>query len=279
MQRPAARGPCDQGAFAGGYNAAAARIIMGRMEVSVRRKLSDNIKRIRERIQAACQRCDRSPEEVRLVAVTKTVEVDVIRSAIEAGLVDLGESRVQELVRRAGMIREHLNRRRVMDHSEVPPNPRWHMIGHLQRNKVRVVLPWIETLHSLDSLRLAEEVSEEAKRLDKTIDALIEVNVSGEKSKFGIAVGAAPHLADSIRTLPNLRIVGLMTMAPYVEDPEQVRTYFSRLREVFEDMRRDGVVEPEFREMSMGMSNDFEVAIEEGATMVRVGTALFEGVQ
>ncbi|MBI4581963.1 MAG: YggS family pyridoxal phosphate-dependent enzyme [Planctomycetes bacterium] len=248
------------------------------MEVSVRRKLSDNLKRIRERMVAACRRCRRRPDEVRLIAVTKTVEVDVIRSAIEAGLLDLGESRVQELVRRAGMIREHLSRRRVIDRDDVPPNPRWHMIGHLQRNKVRTLLPWVDMVHSLDSLRLAEEISEEAARTRNVVPGLIEVNVSGEKSKFGIAVGAVPHLVEHLRGLAGIRIIGLMTMAPICEDPEETRPYFARLREIFEDMRSERIVGPEFRELSMGMSGDFEVAIEEGATMVRIGTALFEGV-
>jgi len=253
--------------------------MVGNMEVSVRRKLSDNLKRIRERMAAACERRGRRPEEVRLVAVTKTVEVDVVRSAIEAGLLDLGESRVQELIRRAGMIREHLNRRRSMERTDAPADPRWHMVGHLQRNKVRMLLPWVEYIHSLDSLRLAVEISEEAVRINRVIPVLMEVNVSGEKSKFGLAVGAVPHLAENIRTLPGIRIIGLMTMAPYSENPEDARPHFVRLREVFEDMRAERILGPEFRELSMGMSGDFEVAIEEGATMVRVGTALFEGVQ
>jgi pyridoxal phosphate enzyme (YggS family) len=248
------------------------------MEVSVRRKLSENLKRIRERIAAACERCGRNPDGVQLIAVTKTIEVDVIRSAVEAGLLELGESRAQELIRRAGMVREHLARRRVMDNENVPANPRWHMIGHLQRNKIRMLLPWVDIIHSLDSLRLAEEISEEASKAGRVIPVLIEVNVSGERSKFGIAVGAAGHLAEHIRSLPGLKVVGLMTMAPLGE-PGEARQYFSRLREVHEDMVTDRVVGPEFRELSMGMSNDFEVAIEEGATMVRIGTALFEGVQ
>ena len=248
------------------------------MEVSVRRKLSENLKRIRERIAAACERRGRRPEEVRLIAVTKTVEVDVVRSAVEAGLLDFGESRVQELIRRAGMIREHLGRRRVIDHDHVPANPRWHMIGHLQRNKVRGLLPWVDVVHSLDSLRLAEEISAEAAKAHRTIPVLMEVNVSGERSKLGMAVGAVSHLAENIRSLPGIQVVGLMTMAPLVE-PADTRQYFARLREVLEDMRTERVVGPEFRELSMGMSNDFEIAIEEGATMVRIGTALFEGAQ
>lgn len=248
------------------------------MEVSVRRKLSENLKRIRERIAAACGRCGRNPDEVKLIAVTKTVEVDVIRLAVEAGLVELGEGRAQELIRRAGMVREHLARRRVMDNENVPANPRWHMIGHLQRNKIRMLLPWVDVIHSLDSLRLAEEISEEAVRAGRVIPVFVEVNVSGERSKFGIAVGAAGHLAENICSLPGIQVVGLMTMAPLGE-PADARQYFSRLREVHEDMVTDRVVGPEFRELSMGMSNDFEIAIEEGATMVRIGTALFEGVQ
>ncbi len=249
------------------------------MEVKVRRKLADNVKRIRERMAAACQRRGRRPEDVRLVAVTKTVEVDVIRTAVEAGLSDLGESRVQELIRRAGMIREHLGRRRSMERAEIPADPRWHMVGHLQRNKVRSLLPWVEYIHSLDSLRLAEEISEEAVRINRVIPVLIEVNVSGEKSKYGIAVGAVPHLAENIRGLPGIRVIGLMTLAPYADDPEEARPHFARLREVFEDMQSERILGPEFRELSMGMSGDFEVGIEEGATMVRIGTALFEGVQ
>jgi hypothetical protein len=244
----------------------------------MRRKLNDNLKRIRERIAAACERSRRSPEEVKLIAVTKTVEVDVIRCSVEMGLVDLGESRVQELVKRAGMVREHLNRRRTMDSGQTPPNPQWHMIGHLQRNKVRQLLPWVHTVHSVDSLRLAEEISSEAQRAGRTVPVMLEVNVSGEKSKFGIAVGAAPHLAEQMADMPGLEIAGLMTMAPFVDDPEETRPCFSRLRDVFEDMHRDGVAGPSFRELSMGMSNDFEIAIEEGATMVRVGSALYEGV-
>lgn len=245
---------------------------------SMRRKLADNLKRIRERIQNACERSKRRVEEVRLVAVTKTVEVDVIRTALEAGLTDLGESRPQELVKRAGMIHEHLSRRQTLEPDSTPPEPRWHMIGHLQRNKVRMILPWVNMIHSVDSLRLAEEISSEAQRIGRTIPILIEVNVSGEKSKFGIAVGATSHLIAHINTLPGIRIVGLMTMAPLEENPENTKPYFCRLREILEDIRSERLVGPEFRELSMGMSNDFEAAIQEGATLIRLGTVLFDGL-
>lgn len=245
----------------------------------MRRKLADNLKRVRERIHAACERSKRQPEDVRLVAVTKTVEVDVIRAAVESGLLDLGENRVQELVKRAGMIHEYLDRRRTMTPGEPLPTPRWHMVGHLQRNKVRPLMPWVDMVHSLDSLRLAEEVSAEASRTGKTVPALIEVNVSGEKSKYGIAVGAVTHFVQHIVGLPGLEIIGLMTMAPLSEDPEQARPHFCRLRELFEELRAERLGGPAFRHLSMGMSNDFEVAIEEGATMIRLGRAIFDGVQ
>jgi len=236
------------------------------------------LKRVRERMNSACERSGRRPEDVQLVAVTKTVEIDVIRRAIETGLQDLAENRVQALVKRAGMVHEHLTRRRKIERAGAPPDPRWHMVGHLQRNKTRHLLPWVHTVHSLDSLRLAEEISAEATRIGKTVPLLIEVNAAGEKSKFGIAVGATSHFAEHIASLPGIKIVGLMTMAPLVEDPRKAQPHFRRLREVFEDMQAERVVGPEFRELSMGMSNDFEVAIEEGATMVRIGRALFDGV-
>jgi len=244
----------------------------------MRRKLADNLKRVRERMQHACERSKRPVESVHLMAVTKTVEVDVIRASIELGVTDLGESRVQELVKRAGMVHEHLSRRRTLEPARSHADPRWHMIGHLQRNKVRMVLPWVSMVHSVDSLRLAEEISAEAQRIGRVMPIFIEVNVSGEKSKFGIAVGATSHLIENINTLPGISIVGLMTMAPFEEQPENARPYFCRLRELLEDIRGERLAGPEFRELSMGMSNDFEMAIEEGATYVRVGTVLYEGV-
>lgn len=244
----------------------------------MRRKLSDNLKRIRERMHNACERSGRRPEDVQLIAVTKTVEIDVIRRTIETGLLDLAENRVQALVKRAGMVHEHLTRRRKIERANAPPEPHWHMVGHLQRNKTRHLMPWVHTIHSLDSLRLAEEISAEATRIGKTVPLLIEVNVASEKTKSGIAVGATSHFAEHISSLPGIKIIGLMTMAPLVEDPQTTRPHFRRLREIFEDMQTERIVGPDFRELSMGMSNDFEVAIEEGATMVRIGRALFDGV-
>jgi len=243
----------------------------------MKRKLQDNLRRVHDRIANACARAGRDPREITLVAVTKYVGVDVIRQLLDTGHTQIGESRVQELVRRAAMIREHQSRRSDANTAE-PPMPVWHMIGHLQRNKVKQVLPWVETIHSLDSLRLAEEVSSQAEKIERTIDVLIQVNAADEAQKYGVAVGAVPHLAEQIVSLPNLRVCGLMAMAPLTEETATIAWTFGRLREIFEDMAGERFLGPEFRHLSMGMSQDFEIAIEQGATMVRVGTALFEGL-
>jgi PLP dependent protein len=228
---------------------------------------------------AACAKAGRGINDVRLIAVTKMVEVDVIRLALDLGLTDLGESRVQELTKRASMIEEYRSRRLLVEGpSGAPPNPEWHMIGHLQRNKIKAVLPWARTIHSLDSLRLAEDISAHGARMNRTTDILVEINVSEERSKHGVAVAAAGYLIEHVLGMPNIRVIGLMTMAPYSEDPETSRPHFARLREVFEDIRTERSLGPEFAHLSMGMSGDFEVAIEEGATMIRIGTALFDGV-
>jgi pyridoxal phosphate enzyme (YggS family) len=247
----------------------------------MKRRLLDNLRRVQDRIASAAQRSGRDPDTVTLVAVTKTVELDVIRQLLDLGVRDIGESRVLELAKRAGMIHEHLQRR-VAWASQPPAEhgarPRWHMIGHLQRNKVRAVLPWTDLIHSLDSLRLAEAISAHAEKLARPANVLMEINATGEKTKFGVAVGAATHLAEQIVTLPALNLLGLMAMAPLLQDPEKTRPVFQRTRELFEEMCGEKIVGPDFVHLSMGMSNDYPVAIEEGATMVRIGTALFEGL-
>lgn len=247
---------------------------------TVRRKLSENLKRVRDRVESACARAKRDPASVRIVAVTKYVDLDVIRQSLELGLLDLGESRPQQLNQRAGMIHEFIERKAVLAGRTGPslPRPRWHMVGHLQRNKVKLVLPWCEMIHSVDSLRLAEDLHIQAARLGRTVDVLLQVNTSGEKSKFGIAVGAVPHLLEHLDEWPNIRLCGLMTMAPVDSTPVELRLYFERLRDVFEDIRGEMEPGPHFKELSMGMSGDFEVAIECGATIIRVGSTLFEGL-
>jgi pyridoxal phosphate enzyme (YggS family) len=245
----------------------------------MRRKLSDNLRHVRDRIAAACAKAGRDPNDVTLIAVTKTVEVDVIRSALELGLTDFGESRVQELTKRAGMIEEYRSRRLLVAGSaQAPPSPNWHMIGSLQRNKVKAVLPWARTIHSVDSLRLAEDISAHSAKMNRTTNILVQINVSEERTKHGVAVAAAGYLIDHIREMTNVAIIGLMTMAPLTDNPENARPHFARLHEVFQEIKSERGLGPDFAHLSMGMSGDFEVAIQEGATMVRIGTALFEGV-
>ena len=247
---------------------------------TARRRLTENLKRVRGQIEAACTRAHRDPADVRVVAVTKYVDMDVLRQALELGLLDLGESRAQQLTQRAGMVHEHIERRAVLaGRKEKPlPRPRWHMVGHLQRNKIKLVLPWAELIHSVDSMRLAEDLHEQARRLGRVADILLQVNTSGERSKWGVAVGAVPHLAEQFAQWPGIRLRGLMTMAPEDAKPNELRLFFERLHDVYEDMRTEGLAGPTFNELSMGMSGDFETAIECGATLVRIGHALFDGL-
>ena len=245
---------------------------------SIQRKVQDNIQGVRDRIAGACGRANRDPASVRLVAVTKSVDVQVIRIVLESGLVDLGESRVQQLAQRAARIAETQKRQRILDGERGAVTPVWHMIGHLQRNKVRSAMQWATVFHSVDSLRLAEAISSEGCERKQVADVLLQVNIVGEKSKHGISVGAIDVFCEQIRALAGVRLIGLMSMMPLADDPEEIRPMFRRLREIAQDLVTQERVSSETLELSMGMSNDFEVAIEEGATIVRVGTALFEGL-
>ena len=243
----------------------------------MRRKLLENLKRVEQRIADACARAGRAPKEVKLVAITKYATPDVIRALIDLGVTDLGESRPQELVRRAAIVKESISRRPVADSQNAEPH--WHMVGQLQRNKVRQLLPWVHMIHSVDSLRLAEELDSAAEKVSQELPVLLEVNASGETSKSGVAVAATTHLAEQIASLKHLDLRGLMTMAPLTEDAALIRHTFQRVHEVFEEIVGERLCGPQFRELSMGMSNDFEHAIEFGATYVRIGSALFEGVE
>ena len=245
---------------------------------AVRRKLSENLRRVQDKIGSACGRSGRDPETVTLVAVTKMVEIDVIRTLLDLGQIDLGENRVQALTQRAGMIAEMRARIRNGGSSRTLPAPRWHMIGHLQRNKVTPVLEHAALIHSIDSLRLIEEISNQAEPRDQLIEVLLEVNASEEKAKQGLGVGAVIHMAEQVHLLPGVRLRGLMCMAPLTEDRDLIRRVFVRTRELFEEIRTDNVGGPQFAELSMGMTNDYEIAVEEGATIIRVGAALFEGI-
>jgi pyridoxal phosphate enzyme (YggS family) len=240
--------------------------------------LKERYANVRQRIATAAKKVGRAPDSVMLVAVTKYAAIDQVRELIEHGHVDLAESQVQNLVQRAAQIDEFLQRHRQLGGpkaAHIPKQVRWHMIGHLQRNKVRKVLGLARLIHSVDSLRLAEEIQAMSAKLDEPVEVLIQVNISGEKSKYGIAPAAAKHLIDQMDTMINIRVRGLMCMAPLAEDPETVRPVFQRGRELFEDVRRSGAAGDKFDILSMGMSSDFEVAIECGANLVRVGTAIF----
>jgi pyridoxal phosphate enzyme (YggS family) len=235
-------------------------------------RIEKNLARVRETIAAACAKGKRSESEVSIVAVTKSVDGETIRNLADMGLTELGESRVQQLCERAEALASHMARRRTAP----TPTVRWHMIGHLQRNKVRAVMDVAGVIHSVDSLRLAEEINARAEHLGRTTDILLQVNCSQETQKFGVAVGAATHLAELISTLRHVRLVGLMTMAALSNNPEDARSTFVRLRELFEEMRGTKIGGEALRHLSMGMSQDYAVAVEEGATLLRIGTALFE---
>ncbi len=246
--------------------------------------LKDRFTEVSDRIAAAAERSGRPASEVLLVAVTKYAEPDEIRTLMRLGHQDFGESRVQQLIQRSAMAEEYIERLRTAPHAakehdedtgNVPESVRWHMIGRLQRNKVKKAVEHARLIHSVDSMRLAEEVQSVALRRDDPVDVLLQVNCSGEASKQGIATPAALHVGDQIDTMVNVRLRGLMTMAPLTEDADQIRITFERCRECFDDMRKRDIGGSEFNILSMGMSSDYELAIEYGSNLVRVGTAIF----
>jgi pyridoxal phosphate enzyme (YggS family) len=238
-------------------------------------KISDRIERLKDVINNTCARAGRDPGGVKLVVVTKSATLEAVKEVIRLGFTDLGENRVQQLKKVSTQIAEFLAAGRA--DSAAPGKVNWHMIGHLQRNKVRQVLPTVCLIHSVDTLRLAEEINATAPKLNLCPDVLLQVNSSDEPQKYGVPVGAATHLAEQIETLPNLKLVGLMTMAPLTRDKDVIRACFVRTRELFVEMRGEKIVGPGFTELSMGMSSDYEVAIEEGATILRIGSAIFAG--
>ena len=212
---------------------------------------------MKERIERAAQKAGRDQKEIKLVAVSKTVEVARIKEAIEAGVSILGENYVQEAQKKI---------------EEIGKPASWHFIGHLQSNKAKVAIRLFDMIHSLDSFSLAEELNRRAEQANQVIKVMIEVNLSKEATKFGTDEEALLNLARRIQTLNHLSLEGLMTMPPYFDSPEMSRPYYIALRKIKERMVKDGIP---IKELSMGMSNDFEIAIEEGATYVRVGTAIF----
>jgi hypothetical protein len=247
------------------------------LSVAKRSPLAEKLDEVQERIAKACAKAKRERTEVTLIAVTKTAAPEQIRELLQLGVGDLGESKAQQLSQRALQLNEFYQRRKQHGDEDFPEKLRWHMIGHLQRNKVKAVLEVASLVHSVDSLRLAEELDIQAAKRSKRQPVLLQVNASEEPSKFGVAVGAAVHLAEQIDSMPALQLVGIMTMAEATESEEKIRHAFVRTREVFEEMKWHKIGGASLRHLSMGMSHDFEIAIEEGATMVRIGTALFGG--
>ena len=243
--------------------------------MTLRNPLRDRYNELMNRIGEAAGRAGRPANDVLMVAVTKTASPDQIRQLIDLGHRDLGENRVQQLQQRVAMTEEFLARRRLMAAGPKTEPVRWHMIGHLQRNKVKPILPLVKLVHSVDSLRLAEELQAQAVKADIDVDILLQVNVSGEESKHGLTLPAVPHMAEQINTMMHLRLRGLMTMAPLSDEPEASRPIYTRLSELFGEMAKDSTYNEHFNLLSMGMSNDFEVAIECGANLVRIGRALF----
>ena len=225
--------------------------------------LSKNLHRVRERIAVACARVGRVPDEVTLIAVTKYAQLDWVRELIDLGVTDLGESRPQQLVARAEQLSSHV---------------RWHQIGHLQRNKADMLLPVVERIHSVDSLRLIEHLATSATKRGLRPRILFEVNVSGEASKDGFMVDELLTAWPLILEHDSIAIDGLMTMAPLEDDPEVVRSVFRGLRELRDRLREVSSGRCPLPDLSMGMSGDFEIGIEEGATLIRVGSSLFEGL-
>lgn len=222
--------------------------------------IKENLEAVARTIAAACGQSGRNPEDVTLIAVSKTKPVELLEEAYACGCRDFGENKVQEL----------LDKYEVM-----PKDIRWHMIGHLQRNKVKYIVDKVYLIHSVDSLRLAEEISRESLKRQVETDILIEVNVAGEESKFGICLSETVSLVEEIAKLPAVHIRGLMTIAPFVEDAEENRQIFRKLKQLSVDIERKNIDNVNMSALSMGMTGDYPVAIEEGATYVRVGTGIF----
>lgn len=222
--------------------------------------VSDNLKAVEEKVQKACDRAGRDRSEVTLIAVSKTKPVDMLMEAYNDGIRTFGENKVQELT---GKI------------EQMPDDIQWHMIGHLQRNKVKYIAGKVALIHSVDSYRLAEEINIQAKKHGCIIPILIEVNVANEESKFGVQLDEAEDLVRECAALDGITVKGLMTIAPFVEDPEDNRPVFKALKDKSVDIAAKKIDNVSMDILSMGMTNDYEIAIEEGATMVRVGTGIF----
>ena len=222
--------------------------------------IRENYEKILSRVREAAARSGREPGEIKVIAVSKTVTADRVKAAFDAGLTDFGENRVQELCDKTDILDIGCN---------------WHLIGHLQTNKVKYIADRVSMIHSLDSLELADEIRKRAQKAGRRMDVLIQVNVAGEESKFGIKPEETLEFVKAVGKMENIKVKGLMTIAPMAENPENIRWVFANLRKLLIDIRKENIDNIDMDYLSMGMSNDFEVAIEEGSNMVRIGTALF----
>lgn len=222
--------------------------------------LCENLKKVEDNVDAACRKAGRSRDEVTLIAVSKTKPVEMLSTIYNQGIRDFGENKVQEMCDKM---------------EQLPSDIRWHMIGHLQTNKVKYIVGHTTLIHSVDSLHLAKEIEKQAEKKDVTVDILVEVNIAEEESKFGIHKEETYELVRQIAALPHVHICGLMTIAPYVENPEDNRMYFRGIRQLSVDIAEQNIDNVNMDVLSMGMTGDYMVAIEEGATMVRVGTGIF----
>lgn len=222
--------------------------------------IADNLKKVEQSICAACERAGRRREDVTLIAVSKTKPVEMIRAAMAEGICHFGENKVQEIIDKTAVISEPLC---------------WHMIGHLQRNKVKYLVDKVCLIHSVDSVRLAEQIHKEAEKKQTVCDILLEVNIAGEESKFGLHPDEVVETVKQIARLSHVRVRGLMTVAPFVENPEENRIHFQNMKKLMVDIKQQNIDNVSMEILSMGMTGDYEIAIEEGATMVRVGTGIF----
>ena len=222
--------------------------------------IKENIKEVQNIIAQECEKAGRSPSDVTLIAVSKTKPVELLKEAYAYGCRDFGENKVQELLDK---------------YEALPSDIRWHMIGHLQRNKVKYIVDKVYMIHSVDSLRLAEEISKEASKKNVCVNILIEVNVADEETKYGVSCEEVRQLVCDIAKLPNIRIKGLMTIAPFVDDAEENRLHFQKLKKIAVDIMQKNIDNIDMEILSMGMTGDYPVAVSEGATYVRVGTGIF----
>jgi pyridoxal phosphate enzyme (YggS family) len=222
--------------------------------------LEENIKQIRENITAACTRVGSDPSDVLLLAVTKTIDEAIVNESLKFGLTDVAENRVQEIQRK---------------YDNISPGVAWHLIGHLQRNKVKYIIELVDLIHSVDSVRLAEEIDLRAGQAGKVMEILLQLNISHEETKFGVDTTELESMIEEISALEHVHVVGLMTMAPYFDDSEQARGIFRKMKEIFENLKYNENDRIEMKFLSMGMTNDYVVAVEEGANIVRIGTGIY----